>query len=480
MSTTSSPFAVGAVPDGFRLVAAGTGTAIADWGSDSFGSHEPFTVLAPDGIATSPDVVVVSITGFEGYQGGLAQASHGYLSDLREDIEVEGQPGMYTPAITTDDVEQWADLVVEVGPDIAVRVTSPSATLDDLRAVLRTVEVPEDRIRAPTVQRTAGGLEVVGSVDVDALLALDAFVLENTDQVPGGPEAHGAGWVRGAPGDAQLTVLSLPGASVDLEALPASAVFRPRSRSTWRSRSVGTRTTYVRESTEEGSGTPIGRSLWTTTAWGDVLVVGATGTDIPTEEELLSVADSVQRVEATEWEAFVEAAHGGPGLHADPGRVELARGETAGVGWLLQNGPPGGGSMLGGDIDPTSGRGVDPCLKLSTRVRACAGSGGGSIDDWIQFTDNDEGLSFVVVSTTVEAAMLRVITTDDEATVSLVPVPGGGLWAGVAFVDVPGLPTCPAAGVPPPSAPVMTVEALDAAGAVIGCLGFGGRTHSPG
>ncbi len=68
------------VPDGFHLVVAGKGTQYQNWGSDSLGTHEPFTVLSPDGKATGPEVVVVSATGFAGYEGELAQASAGYTT----------------------------------------------------------------------------------------------------------------------------------------------------------------------------------------------------------------------------------------------------------------------------------------------------------------------------------------------------------------------------------------------------------------
>lgn len=87
-SESSSPFAVSALPDGYESVLAGTGTDVQAWGSDGAGTHEPFTVLVQDDSTAPEDVVVVSITGFEGYQGGLAQASAGYLDSRRSSRSV--------------------------------------------------------------------------------------------------------------------------------------------------------------------------------------------------------------------------------------------------------------------------------------------------------------------------------------------------------------------------------------------------------
>jgi hypothetical protein len=59
-------------------------------------------------------------------------------------------------------------------------------------------------------------------------------------------------------------------------------------------------------------------------------------------------------------------------------------------------------------------------------------------------------------------------------------VPGKQLWGAVVFVDDPGLATC--TGEPPGTVPgspktsTMRVDALDADGRVVGCLGLGGDT----
>src|SRR5262245_14892521 len=65
--TAASPFLVDGVPDGFRLEVAGRGTTSQEWGGDSFGSDEPFTVLAPPGADPGgPEAVIVSVTGYAG------------------------------------------------------------------------------------------------------------------------------------------------------------------------------------------------------------------------------------------------------------------------------------------------------------------------------------------------------------------------------------------------------------------------------
>lgn len=73
VSGRSHPFAVGLVPRGFRPVSAGSGNKRQAWGDDSFGTDEPFTVLRGDG----DSVMVVSTTGFEGYQGNLGSGVGG-------------------------------------------------------------------------------------------------------------------------------------------------------------------------------------------------------------------------------------------------------------------------------------------------------------------------------------------------------------------------------------------------------------------
>ena len=77
----SSPFVVEDPPAGYQLVLAGRGDYAQTWSSDSFGDDEPVTVLAPPGEgADRPDAVMVSLTGYAGFQGGLDQAAALYVN----------------------------------------------------------------------------------------------------------------------------------------------------------------------------------------------------------------------------------------------------------------------------------------------------------------------------------------------------------------------------------------------------------------
>lgn len=476
-STTSSPFSVGEVPAGYELVTAGMGTRVGEWGDDSTGTAEPYTVLSPDGRADVPDVVLVSITGFEGYQGGLAQASVGYLSPAREELTIDGAEAVYSPA--TDDARgvRWADLVVVRGDDLAVRVSSPSASKAELTSIAARVVVPDDHTQAPTVPDPPRGLQVVGSVDVDGVLAADAYVAPHTDQIPGPRSAHAAGWVRaGSDAEDQVSVLTLPGEALDLGAVGVSTTHPVWLEASFRAREVAGRRAVVSERNRLDLPGERRRSVFVDAGWGDVVVVSATGETVPTEEELVALAASVRPTDAASWERFLVEAADGPGLHADADRHELARGRIGALGWLLQDGPPGGGIVSSSSTDPHSLRGVDPCLKLSDHRRTCAGAGvAGTEDDWYAFAVGEapasRGLSFVVVSTTVGVATVRVTTSTSSGSAALMPVPAGGLWGAAVFVDDPGGPVC---GSATPAPHQMRIELLDARGGPIGCLTSGG------
>jgi hypothetical protein len=89
----------------------------------------------------------------------------------------------------------------------------------------------------------------------------------------------------------------------------------------------------------------------------------------------------------------------------------------------------------------------------------------------------------VIVSTTLPAASVRVTSRSDQVTAGLHRVPGADVWGSVVSIDDPG----PADGAcrtgdpgtaPPPGAyAAMRVEALDADGDVLGCLGIGPGSH---
>lgn len=321
---TASPFVVGAVPEGLELAAAGEGTQQQDWGSDSFGTHEPFTVLGPEDGRADDDLVVVSVTGFEGYQGGLAQASAGYLDDP-EQFELDGRDAIYSPA----DDERWADLVVDRGDDLAVRVTAPDTARDDLAAIAERVQPHVDYTRAPVVPEPPDGMAVIGSVDAGMVVSLYAYVDEQGG-VPGTDRAFGAGWTTGpppAPSDSgelppdstDLTVVSHPGDTADLDALAGLAPFGPYSDATVTSVTIDGRPAVLIEqitpSVYENESPRTRRTVVTHAPWGDLLTAGASGDlhAVPTVDELVAALASTREATPEEWDAFVATASPSPG-----------------------------------------------------------------------------------------------------------------------------------------------------------------------
>ncbi|CAN5748435.1 hypothetical protein BH24ACT4_BH24ACT4_07390 [soil metagenome] len=464
-TTESSPFSVGPAPKGYRLETAGIGTAEPTWGQDCCGTDEPYTVLSPDGAATGDEVVVVALTGYADQQGGLDQSSVADREDP-ERFKHEGREAIYLP----EGQDRWADLLVAVDDEVAVRVTSPAATRDDLLEVVDGLEPPSGRRDAPAVD--VPGLDVVGSVDVPGAVASRAYLQVNSGEVPGPPEAHSAGWACSY--DGELTVQTLPGSVADIDALAvagwgqryvSSTVARPGE--------VAGRPAVVVERADDAGYAEL--TLAVESAWGDTVVVRAVGRpSLPAEEDLLAAAASVEQTDQASWDAFVIEATGGPGLNPDEGRAEVARGTVGDVEWLLQDGLPTGGGLREEPGPGTEAVQVESCLKLSTRTRACAeGSSGGTEGQVATARDPEEVPPFAIVSTTQPAASVRITTEEGEATAPLVPVPGGDLWAGVVFVDGLGIADCREDGpTPAPSLSVMRVDLLDDAGAPTGCIGI--------
>jgi len=471
----SEPFAVGEVPEGYEPVAAGVGSSFQEWGSDTGGTDEPFTVLAPEGSTDPDERVIVATTGFEGYQGELHQALAGYPSAKPTQLTIDGRQALHSPGGD----QHPAQLVAVRGDDVAVRVTAaPGTTLEELKAILLAAEVPEDHAHAPRVPSPPDGLEVVGSVDADAVVALRPSVRGDSERMWGLPSMHVAGWLRPAeaPYESWLTVSTLPARAASPEVLPVveyryADLGRERE---WRQVEVGGRPGLV---LEEDQGTPgwAQRQVWRWADWG--IVVGSSdGFGLLSEAELIELAEGVAPVEGDEWERFVEQMNGGPGLHPDRGRQEVARGTHDGLEWLLQTGPQGGGNY-GTGIDPTKFDDADSCLKLSDGRRACVGVTSQG-REWVgRGGDNYRGSArvdeLVIVSTTQDAASVRITTPVDQVEAPLVPVPGGRSRAAVAFVEGTGLAGCADPSMEPPaSIQLMRVDTLDAAGNVVGCVGL--------
>ncbi|MGH9209122.1 MAG: hypothetical protein ACRD2C_00400 [Acidimicrobiales bacterium] len=484
-TTESSPFTVAHEPEGFRLVQAGLGTISQTWSSDSFGDDEPITLLAPPGAdPDGPDVVRVSLTGFEGFQGGLDQASAGYLDEDSEHFEIDGQPAIYSPGHDEDGEPVPADLVVVAGDDLAVRV-SADATRDEMVEIARAVEPEPDHLLAPLVPDPPGDLEVVGSADADVAITLVSPPWPGSDSLPAGDRAHSAVWAVGEPGTAwspdagTVAVNTLPGQALDLDATAASL----HRHTFWGeldvvAQEVDGRPGVVLEQSGDETGYGARRAVATATQEGDLLLVVAQGEALPSVDELVAVAASVEPSTPEQWDDLVLRAQGGPGLHPDEGAVELSRGTADGIEWLLQSrvddGNLGSWGSSSDDPDTTGQYLVDPCLKLATGERVCTSSSSGTVGSSVMVlmsepTELEDGQTFpgfVVVMTTLPAATMRVhTTTGDGDDVPLVVLPGDQRRAAVLVTpdDLGFLPDCATTAEPE------TVQLLDEAGQPLPC-----------
>lgn len=460
-SDESHPFTVAAPPEGYVARSAGLGAQEPGWGEDSFGTDEPYLVLSPDGTPDHPDVVVVALTGYLGYQGGLDQAGSGD-PELTEEVEVGGEEARYAPAVAPDDPRaretgaHWADLVVAQGEaDVAIRVASPEATFDELAAVVEHVVVPEDRTRPPAMPEPPVGLQVLGAVDAYGVIATQAHVDQQADGGPGPVTAHGVGWLEGGTeAGAHLVVLTMPERSADLDAL---AVGLRWGAERWGEevtvRHDGDAVLFEKVDPPEVGEPYVERTVFTTVPDGDVVAASTRGADPLPLDALAELARSVEPADETTWDAFVGEVRGGPGLHADPGRTELMRGMTDdGRGWLLQDQPPGEGNMT--IVAGESGWSVDPCLVLTGGERACPAGETDRPGLWSAQGRTEDGLAYTVVATTwPEVDGLFVTTESGTDIVTMVPVPGtdekAAAVVGVGYVFDP----CIEEGQQPPTDP---------------------------
>ncbi|HLM29904.1 MAG TPA: hypothetical protein VK360_08280 [Acidimicrobiales bacterium] len=484
-SAESSPFSLAREPEGYRLVQAGPGGLSQTWSSDSSGDDEPVTVLAPPGAdPDGPEVVRVSLTGFEGFQGGLDQAAAGYPLGGGEHFELDGREAIYTPGHDEDGRRVRADLVVVARDDLAIRVAAYEATRDELTEVAREVEPTDDHLLAPRVSHPPGDLGVIGWADADVGVTLVNAPFPGGEASPAGIRAHSAAWAVGAPGtpwsaDAgTVAVSTLPGTALDLDALADSLhTFDNRAEPQVVAREVDGRPGAVLER-PGGDESPPFRAVATSAPSGDLLLVVAHGASQPSVDELVAVAASVESATREEWDAFVERAGDGPGLHPDEGAVELTRGTASDVEWLFQARVDDGSFLNWGatSLDQPSGDYLaDPCLKLGTGERSCptstSATGGDSVVTGMAgpmtLEDGRTFPGFVVVMTTLPAATMRTHREDNEATdpAPLLPIPGGQRRAAVVVTsDGLGLlPACTSTG------SQSIVELLDESGQPLPC-----------
>ena len=313
-SSPSQPFSV-VVPAGHELKAAEQGRQYTPWGDDSSGNVDPFTVLTPHGSdVSSARAVVVSVTGFAGYEGGLDQASPGGGPGVRsERFEVDGRAAIFTPAQTAKNPSigrlQWSDLVVARERDLAVRVRARGGTKDQLVDIERRVE-PNGRTVAPALHDAPSGYDVVGSVDVGAVAAenldVDTFELINDAfrAGPGNPVVHRMTWT-GADEGSGLALITVPSRLATLDAIPGLVAFARSGRPERRAQriDVGGRTGVFVEEVLPGS-PPAAfsqRMVYADTTWGNLVITVAWGRATPSGAQLAAMAASVTPVATTAW-----------------------------------------------------------------------------------------------------------------------------------------------------------------------------------
>jgi hypothetical protein len=476
-------FVVRDVPDGFTLVTAGEGVVRPEWGEDSTGTDEPFTVVAPDGEAgTLARSVVVSQTGFAGYQGGLEQASAAYTHTL-EELDIDGRRALFAePGSIAAGASDHGDLVVERGDDLALRVRARGLAKDDAVAMARASSQGQRREDPPVVD-PPDGFGVVGSVPAEAVVAIRASLHRGfSDFVPGPQSASTVAW---SAGDGTLLAIAVPldDGRGTVAALAAGPLLHlPFPGATARRIELDDRAGVLFENdpaTCDPRSCPPVRILATTTPGDGLLVLRSQGESLLSLDELIRAARSAEPIGEAAWQELVIEATGGPGLKVDPDGVELARGRHGEVEWLFQAKPAELANLV---TDAGASQGSwwpDACLKLSTRRRACAHQGGGGTNGGTyDYSADRPGVAagapdlprFVIVTTTrVEGTAIRATVGEIVVDAPLHPLPGApARRAALLFVDDLDHPTCPAAEGPLHG---QRLEIVDGDGAVVACLG---------
>lgn len=468
---TSSSQISADVPGDWQLVTAGVGASGQSWGSDTTGSIEPYTVVRrPDDDRT----ITVGVTGYEGYQGGLQQATLNALGKPDE-LTVDGRRALLSKGSKTWDQDpDLVDLVVDLDGSSAVRAQGIDASRDELigLSTLAIIDADDHRV-APRFEELPAGFEVVGSVNATGVLAVQASLNPGTDFVPGDDRTHTLGWTVGPPDAAspRQTAVSVSSIPVDTISLDGLALALPGE---GRKRRVDPTTVDGRpglEITETLSGRWVNLTLVTDTGWGDQLVVTAeadleSGVAPPPFEQLTNVATSVGQADDATWGALVEEASGGPGLTPNVGRAEVARGKAGGIEWLLQT--AGGAS---GELTPAN---IDECLKLKGGTSACPMNISGSSDgqNGVPLSMGigelgPDGLRFaiMVVPAADPAVELRYTKDDTTITAPFQPVGGSDAKVSVLVAERGDRLDCPGPGDRPG-----LLERYDADGNPLGCL----------
>lgn len=313
-SRPSLPFAVADIPPGYEVSRVERGRQFVPWGDDSAGTAEPMTVLARDGHdAYDSERILVSVTGFRGNEGGLEQASAGYIAvQTREEFRVDGHRAIFVPAQRLSSGERLvrADLLVVRGHDLAVRVRAPGATRSELVGIARRV-VMAGRTRAPEVRDPPAGYHVLGSVDAAVPATLNAMtgMMPFTTEVAfrtgaGNPVVHRM-LLSSASTGGLLAVVTYPATVASLDAIPGLAFLYEPDMATTRPVPVGTRPGVLLEWGDSGFGR--GRAVATQSAWGNLILVMTWGAR-PGADDLVGLAASVTPISEEAWSRQVPSA----------------------------------------------------------------------------------------------------------------------------------------------------------------------------
>ncbi|HKY14395.1 MAG TPA: hypothetical protein VJM33_05685 [Microthrixaceae bacterium] len=463
-STEASPFVVENPPKGMTLKTAGAAETRQSWGDDTMGTDEPTTVLVPDGVShpTADDAVVVSVTGFEGYQGGLNQASRCYTADEKE-FEVDGRSAIYCAPLADPPADQpWrarGDLVVVRGDDLAVRVAAPANwEREAMVRVARATTPADDHALAPHVEPPAGW-HVFNHTDVDGLPGncCDQSSLGTTPEA--GPHRRFSIVWWGPTTNDWMAAVSVRGTAMsDAQLAPSKTA-------------------------SSSDSSPV---VTTRLSNGDHVVVYGYGAGADPELRA-AVARSARPATDEEWEGL-RAQISSQGLRPDPGRHELARGTSNGVEWLWQDrraDQPAPVTLGGGPGYPTTGNTADTCLTTAADLTCATVSG--AFSDLVYWSSRDAEVStapattaagtsqpmvgpFLIVVTDKPASGVHVTGPGIDAQAQLLPVPGETTRrAAIVFTDSPvsGVLSRCASPNPPPGG--STIELTDPDGRPMPC-----------
>lgn len=448
----ATPIRVGWVPDGYALDTAGEGDAEPILSNDNGGTIEPSLMLVPEGWDGDLDAVVaVGAVDCSGLQGGCGQAVGGGEVDRGE---IGGRPAAYTTGGRVEPGEDWwrswywPAVMVElgdidderdtVGPTAgwAIRVSGPSADRALLTEVANLASLYDDRL--PVLSAVPDGWEVVSRVTGAQIDAADAVVgLGYVGEVGAdgyvlawrGPAASGAETTRT---EQRLVVASVDGSEANLAAIAALrgqvgyAGNTPPEVVRIEPVEVGGRPGWLSEGVHDVA-------VVFAPAEGGVVIVNAVGEGRLDRDEVLRLAESVDPLDSTDWDASITGLVGGPGLRPDPGRPELARGTHDGVEWVVQGmtAAPSGPSESWPDFDGPVSSIPDECIKVEGGRRACQRSGQGNLRWGWWFYDQDadsveitDGPVFVVGVAGPNAATVRVTRPDGDEVIDTIALPG--------------------------------------------------------